>query len=373
MASIRPAIANSVQAPGRIPSLDGWRAIAILLVLGSHTLFTSFFPKALEPWVGWIFDGELGVRIFLVLSGFLISLLLLKETERTGTLSLRRFYLRRIFRIFPIYFAYLAVLAALTLCGLYSDSAGSWIGCLTFTRNMLGRGRSGTIHFWSLAVEEQFYLLWPVMVSALRLWKHRALYLAILLVPIAICPIIRCSFVSDNLGATLSGRILGPRSILVYADSLATGCLGAWLAWKSSARWEWQRRHTLILLACFAALVGGHLLQVAGTGRAIDAVIPTVQAWAILGCIWLGTNEHSLGFGVLNSRPMVTIGVLSYSIYVWHLLFVSHFMGERFDNWPTHDWRIWFIPALILSALSYYFLEVPFMGLRKKFQSETAP
>jgi peptidoglycan/LPS O-acetylase OafA/YrhL len=369
MASVLNPVTVPVLGSRRIPSLDGWRAIAILLVLGSHTIFTSFFPEAAVGWVGWIFDGELGVRIFFVLSGFLISLLLLREAGRTGTISLKRFYLRRIFRIFPIYFAYLAVLASLTFFGFYADSASSWLGCLTFTRNMLGRGNSGTIHFWSLAVEEQFYFFWPTLLGSVRLWKRGSLYVGVLLIPIIICPIIRCFFVSDNLGASLVDRILGPRSILVYADSLATGCLGAWLVSKLPATWEWRRFHSAILLGSISLLIGGHVIQVTTEGRAINAIVPAFQAWSIMGCIWLGTNESSIGFGVLNSRPIVAIGILSYSIYVWHFLFLSHFMGPRFANLPAYDWRVWIVPALVVSSLSYHFLEVPFLRLRKKFQS----
>jgi len=351
-----------------MPSLDGWRAIAILLVLVSHFVFTSSFPHAMDRWVGLFSDGELGVRIFFVLSGFLISLLLPREAERTGTVSLRRFYLRRIFRIFPIYITYLAVLAGLTLLGLYADSASSWLGCLSFTRNMLGRGNSGTIHFWSLAVEEQFYFFWPVLVGAFRLWRNRALYVCLLLVPIVSCPVIRCYFVSNGLGGTIADRILGQRSILIYADSLAIGCLGAWMVSKSPFRWKWRSLHTSAFVASVAVIVGGHFLQTFENGRALDAIIPAAQAWSILACIVLGANERSPGFGILNSRPMVTIGVLSYSIYVWHFMFLSHFMGPRFASWSIDDWRIWVFPALGVSALSYYYLEVPFMALRRRFQ-----
>jgi peptidoglycan/LPS O-acetylase OafA/YrhL len=349
--------------------LDGWRAIAILLVLCSHVVFTNSPPRALVYWAGWFFDGELGVRIFFVLSGFLISLLLLRETAQKGSISLKRFYLRRVFRIFPIYFAYLAVLLVLTLCGLYADSSSSWLGCLTFTRNMLGRGRSGTVHFWSLAVEEQFYVLWPVLLCAFHLWKRRFLYVGILMLPIILCPIIRLYFVSAGLGETLADRILGPRSILVYADSLATGCLGAWMVWRSPPHWEWRRLHTVILMAAVSCIVGGHLLQVSGGGRTINALVPAVQAWSVLACIWLGTHKDFPGFGILNSGPMVTIGVLSYSLYVWHFLFVSYFMGARFESWPTHDWKYWIPCTAAFSALSYYFLEVPFMRLRRKLRS----
>ena len=350
----------------RIPSLDGWRALAILLVLGSHTRYTSLFPEGISLWVQLLFDGELGVRIFFVLSGYLISLLILKETGRTGRISLPSFFLRRIFRIFPVYFAYLGILAVLSVAGLYSDNIGSWLGCLTFTRNMLGRGQSGSAHFWSLAVEEQFYVVWPIMLSCLRLWQRRYAYFLPLLFPIALCPIIRGYLVSGGLGATLIDRLRGPRSILLFADSLAVGCIGAWLLWKSAPLLIWRASHSVIMLISLALLVGGHLLQIYAGTSLTTALVPSFQAWGVMGCLWLGTNPQSPGYKFLNSVIISKIGILSYSLYVWHFLFVSEFMGPNFKYWPTHDWRLWLLPAVVLSALSYNYLEIPFVKIRRK-------
>jgi peptidoglycan/LPS O-acetylase OafA/YrhL len=363
---------NPVPADGRVPSLDGWRAVAIALVLLSHMAFASNFPEQSLGWTEWVFDGGLGVRIFFVLSGFLITLLMLREAKATGTVSLRRFYLRRVLRIFPVYFAYLAVLAAFTLLGLYSDSASSWIGCLTFTRNMLGRGRSGSIHFWTLAVEEQFYILWPILLCRLRLWKRGGLFVGLLLIPVVLCPLARGFFVSDQLGATLTGRLLGPRSILLFADSLAVGCIGAWWAARLPCGGGWTGFHGFILALCVALIVGGRWVEIALSGNASAALVPAVQAWAVLGCLWLGASARSPGYRFLNSKPWATLGVLSYSIYVWHFLFLSYFMGPRFVSWPTDDWRVWILPSVAVSALSYYFLEIPVMGLRRKLQTRDA-
>ena len=89
----------------------------------------------------------------------------MQEAGLTGSISLTRFYIRRALRILPIYVTYLLVLALLTAFGLYHDSPSSWLGALTFTRNMIGQGRSATVQLWSLAVEEQFYLLWPILLG----------------------------------------------------------------------------------------------------------------------------------------------------------------------------------------------------------------
>src|SRR6266487_308412 len=106
---------------GQIPSLNGWRAIAILLVILDHSVYTVGFPEAHIPMWGWVVlqQGNLGVRIFFVLSGFLITHLLLQEAERRDSISLKNFFIRRGLRILPVYFVYLGVFAFLLNFGLY--------------------------------------------------------------------------------------------------------------------------------------------------------------------------------------------------------------------------------------------------------------
>lgn len=309
-----------------------------------------------------------------MLSGFLISLLLLREAEAHGKVSLGNFFMRRIFRIFPIYFVYLAVLGAIALCGFYQDSISSWVGCLTFSRNMLGRGDSATVHFWSLAVEEQFYLIWPFIFCGLRLWKRDRLYLSLLAIPILICPIVRSIWISADHGASLINRLLGPRSLLIYADSLAVGCIGAWLACRVPSFKAWGSRHQLIYILALLIVIFTRYFQIhqaVFSKTLIDALVPSIQAWAILLCIWLSASRSSLSYSLLNSNLMVKLGLLSYSIYVWHFLFLSHFMGARSEAWFIYDWRVWIVPSLILSMASYKYLEMPMMKWRSKFRVES--
>jgi peptidoglycan/LPS O-acetylase OafA/YrhL len=363
-------VSSSNPTQGKIPSLDGWRALAVILVLVYHAMFASYYPYSKLAWTLVIFDGELGVRIFYVLSGFLISLLLLREGDKNGSISLRRFYLRRIFRIFPIYFAYLAVLGVLSAAGLYSDSLSAWVGCLTFTRNMVGHSPpSATSHFWSLAVEEQFYIIWPVLVYTLRLWKRGSLYVGLLLVPIFVCPVIRCFFISHGILTNFVERIFSPDSILAYADSLAVGCLGAWIVHRATGAGKWIKSHSSGMFICFAVIVGGRWLQVSFGGHAVESLVPAFQAWGIMGCLSLSTKGGSPGYLFLNSKPMATLGVLSYSIYVWHPLFLSGMMGPAFLDLTVYNWKFWIFPALGVGAFSYYCFELPLIGLRRKFRS----
>jgi len=369
---LKPALfPNAIPPSGRIPSFDGWRAIAILLVLGDHMVYTSFFPQDRLGWISYIGSGDLGVRIFFVLSGFLITFLLIGEADRNGRVSLSSFYARRALRIFPVYFAYLAVLGGLAVAGLYHDVAGSWVGCLTFTRNMVGRGDSATVHFWSLAVEEQFYLIWPILFGCLCLWKRKGVYLGVLVCLIVLCPFLRTFWMSSEHGATLLDRILGPRSILMYADSLAVGCIGAWLARRLPTGGPWKTSCNLWLLAALGVIVYTRYLEITLPGtftHVVKGLVPSLQAWAILAALWLSAHPSAFTYRALNWKPVVWIGLLSYSIYIWHFLFVSYFMGPAFHDLPTHRWNVWVLPAIALAALSYYGLEMPLVSLRKHFR-----
>jgi peptidoglycan/LPS O-acetylase OafA/YrhL len=142
----------------RIPSLDGLRALSIALVLAGHSI-----PNAQWDWFLWkVFgNGDLGVSIFFVISGFLITSLLLKEHAEAGEISPSSFYLRRAFRILPPFYAFLVVLLALKRFGVLELSLRGWTEAVTFLRDYLSADDWWTIHIWSLSVEEQFYLLWP--------------------------------------------------------------------------------------------------------------------------------------------------------------------------------------------------------------------
>ncbi len=158
---------RSLTPKSYLPTLDGWRAIAILGVMIAHAANSVFCPEGSLPnawWYAVIRRGGLGVDIFFGISGFLICSRLLQEHRQNGQIGLRSFYIRRIFRILPASFAYLAVVGLLTLAGFSLTTPIMWWSCVGFFRNYLplpGPDGHYTGHFWSLAVEEHFYLLWP--------------------------------------------------------------------------------------------------------------------------------------------------------------------------------------------------------------------
>jgi peptidoglycan/LPS O-acetylase OafA/YrhL len=358
----------------RLPSLDGWRCVAIALVIVSHWPYARGFPAS-----SWnerlVRSGDLGVRVFFVISGLLITYLLLTEGDRRGRPSLQAFYLRRVLRIFPVYFLYIAVLAALTAIGLYSDAWSSWIGTLTFTRNIVGRGNSVTVHYWSLAVEEQFYFVWPLMLVLFGLWRRPRLAAGVLLLPLLLCPVVRAGLIQTRWPNPSVVRALGTFSIARYADSLAIGALAAFV-YRASA----ERVHEFASRTVLAAALTVFIVITAFDGSLpnwLDVWTPTIQGLAV-ACAILVTIERSSGgvYWFLNTRPITWIGTLSYSVYVWQQLFLGHFAGPRLAALPMYDWRMWWLTALVCACISYCTVERPILKVRDRLRDrlfETTP
>lgn len=312
----------------------------------------------------WHGLGNLGVRIFFTLSGFLITWLLLDEHKRNAHISLRAFYVRRFFRIFPVYYIYIGVLAVFQLAGLYADAGTTWFGSLTFTRNIIGQGDSATGHLWSLAVEEQFYLVWPTLLVMLSLPERQRMACMVLGIVIVSAIITRPITCHD---AGLTCRILlHPNSALRYADCLAIGSLGAFL--RSNWRPPSARIAQMIAPGAALALAVSSLF-----GPALDpwkeTILIDAQAWlTIVAMISSAELERGLWFALLNSRPVVFIGVLSYSLYIWHLIFLRNYVGPEFPLGVFGDWKIWWLAAIIIATLSYYALERPILNLAKHWK-----
>ena len=350
----------------RLPSLDGWRCVAIALVIVSHWPYTRGFPAS--PWSERLIrSGDLGVRVFFVISGLLITYLLLTEADRRGHPSLQAFYLRRVLRIFPVYFLYIAVLAVLTAIGFYSDAWSSWIGTLTFTRNIVGRGNSVTVHYWSLAVEEQFYFFWPLTLVLFSLWRRPRLAAGLLLLPLLLCPVVRAGLLQTRWPNPWVVRALGTFSIARYADSLAIGALAAFVYRANAERVRDIASRTVLTVALTVFIV-----ITAVDGKLpywLDVWAPTVQGLAVVCAILVTITRSSGGvYWFLNARPIAWIGTLSYSVYVWQQLFLGHFAGPRLAAFPLYDWRIWWLTALACACTSYYTVERPILTVRDRLR-----
>lgn len=345
----------------RIPSLDGLRAISIGLVLALHMSdSTNFVPYS---WVEPFNPGHTGVWVFFVISGFLITSLLLNELRTTGRIDLKEFYFRRTLRIFPPMYAYIAVLAVLSSLAVIELQAGDLLRALTYTVNYHNVGGSWFVaHLWSLSVEEQFYLLWPAVLCFGGRQKAMKAALAVVLG----APVIRFLLWV----AVPEYRINIGHTFETVADALAMGCL---LAGFRDELWQrgWYRRlltsRWFALMPFFAA--GMYMLYV--RPRFSVLIAEPLGNLAVALCIdWaVRFPERAVG-RFLNWRPLIAVGVLSYSLYVWQQLFLQQYRqpGQWWATFPVS-----LLLALITAVASYFLIEQPALRLRHLLSRRRAP
>ncbi len=357
--------------PRRISGLDGLRAVSILLVLLGHAGETLPVHTAwTDTLVLFLGNSRGGVLTFFVISGYLITYLLRRELEGRGRVSLRGFYLRRVLRIFPAFYTYLLVIAALALAGLVTMRASELLSAGTFTLNYwlvlpfdtdTSSGYWFIGHFWTLALEEQFYLLWPL--SLVLLGLRRARWVAVAL--IALTPALRLVTyllwpdLRENIGTMLH----------TSSDSLMIGCLLALLQGEG-----WFETRVKVLVSAGTAAVAALFLFVVSPvlaerfgGMYVLPVGTTLDAFAI-GLILLYLTRHpaSAVGKVLNARPVVFVGVLSYSLYLWQQLFLTPLNRTVFGVFPLN-----LAACFVVAWLSYRLIEKPFLRLRDRQRLRT--
>jgi peptidoglycan/LPS O-acetylase OafA/YrhL len=157
----------------------------------------------------------------------------------------------------------------------------------------------------------------------------------------------------------------------MYADSLVVGCLAAFLVLRAARVPAWLGTPILSAVA-FAVIAGACWLQHSPAPMWLVALVPGVQAIAIMFLIWsTAFRPPGVLSRLLNLRPIAWVGTLSYSIYVWQFLFLSHFV-PRFTGAWTHDWKRWVIGVFVVASMSYYGLEKPMLRLKHRFSSPGA-
>jgi peptidoglycan/LPS O-acetylase OafA/YrhL len=290
-----------------------------------------------------------------VISGFLITSLLLSEQAKRGRVSLKAFYARRSLRIFPAAYAYLSVVAILSLTSIISISGSDFWHAATYTINYLPDPAWYVGHLWSLAVEEQFYLLWPL--AFVTLGPRRATWAAagfILLAPVA-----RLSNRLFLIGTPYHDLEMFP----MVADSLAMGCLLARLRdWLETQDWYlklFRPTFSLLLLALVLVtnrLMGHTLVSVFGTSIVNIGLAILIHRSVYQSHDWVGQ--------ALNWKPLAMVGVLSYSLYLWQQLFLNRHSSAWVNAFPQN-----LLFAVAASLVSYLLLEKPLLQLRHRFRS----
>lgn len=345
----------------RIPSLDGIRAVSITIVVLSHIWYSFGYPDK------FYLTGNLGVRIFFIISGFLITSILINELKENSEINLKKFYLRRTFRIFPAYYFYiLVILAFSSVFNLFSST--SFLISLTYSTNYFFTQVPRELeHFWSLAIEEQFYLIFPGILVFFGLKDFKKVLLALLF----FSPCLRyLNTVYSTAAPELQFLRIG-WNFHTNIDVLAIGCLLA--IWRDSLHLNkfYQKflsfRPTPLILTFIIILLGyfseRNLILFYTVGL-------TLMNLSIAICIdYLISNPQSIPGKMLNLRPVKFIGVLSYSIYLWQQPFMFYSENRFWTHFPFN-----FILLILCSLFSYYFIEKTFLKYRlnieKKFFTE---
>jgi len=337
------------------PTLDGWRAIAILGVIVCHaaSALEVHNPRALRITE----TGAKGVDLFFAISGFLITSRLLDEFRSTGRIHLGAFYVRRAFRILPPFLAYITVILIGAALGGWVLSMADIITSLTLTRNYLAPFDDGswyTGHLWSLSVEEHFYLLWPALLILCRpRWGGMVAFaLAILVVIWAIV----------EFRLQLLQRVLPDAGYYVRTDI----CLGKLLFAAAAAVFLDQQPALArrIFPPWSATLIVFVLLAVIAIRPPLSIHLESVLFAALISATVV--NPRTILGNALEFAPMRWIGKVSYSLYLWQQFFLPESPVLEIQRFP------WCFPGMIVAAVgSYFLIEQPMIGLGRRLLSRT--
>lgn len=351
---------GSLAAPTTAPTarrrdIQGLRAIAALMVVAYH------FGAS------WLEGGNLGVDIFFVVSGFVITNSLIHERDRANTISLRGFYSRRVRRIVPASVAVLVTVtvasAALNTHRVFQSVAADIRAAVFLFANVRTAHAAipyfekyhlytPTGHYWSLSIEEQFYLLWPAIFLAIWKASGRERFAR---VAVAFLIAVVVAAYAFSIIATPENRNAAYFSSFIRAGELALGCVLAF-----AKPWFGERatvRATLSWAGMAAMILPAFLLPNQHDVPGWIIILPTVGA--ALAILYGRDEDRFTASAVLGIGPLVAIGAMSYSLYLWHApLWV--FVVNRLGHPPAAGWcAVMIVASLVLAALSYRIIELP--------------
>ncbi len=340
----------------KIASLDGLRGVSIALVMLAHIRHTRGWPVILSSPL--LDHGILGVRVFFVISGFLITRLIAQEVERTGSLSVRLFLIRRALRILPAFYVYFAFVAIATSLHWLEIPRSNLLAAASYSINyVVVNGRWETGHLWSLAVEEQFYLLWPWIICMLGMaYALRMAGLLAVTAPFGLLIL----FLRGS-----SHYMLATNTFPFVFDAIAAGCV-------LGGTWDTVRADTRVSRA-LSSRVGGLVPPAVLALDCLDHHSVAYHAGAQLA-ITIGICYAVARYvqrpdlpaaRVLNSRPLSATGKLSYSLYLWQQPFLDPYYHTLLQTVPVN------IPAAFgCAALSYHLVERPLNRFRRRYRAD---
>ncbi|KKB64717.1 hypothetical protein WM40_04865 [Robbsia andropogonis] len=355
------APAKVASAGSRIPSLDGLRAISICLVLIGHFMGTVHADGSLIRLFTRLFGNDgFGVLVFFVISGFLITRLLIAEDDR-GHVSMSDFYRRRFFRIAPVALLYIAVVAILRIADVIDITWASLLRGLFFLKDYdslfadarLKAGNWFVGHMWSLSIEEQFYLIWPFIFLALN--RRHAKWFA--LAVIVTGPFIRVAQYAafDHL------HLFVYFMLHTRMDSLMMGCFIAlcyhetWFERALETAFRWRLP---IVAIVYAFLISPFITAYLGGKYQLTVGWSLENLCVAMMLLWVVRRPETPLGRFLNLRWIAGLGALSYSLYIWQQMFLTP---------NNHTWSgqapINLIVVFIVALCSYHGFEKPMIRL----------
>lgn len=350
-----PCSYETYRDAGFFSSLDGLRCLSILAVIWIHTGIRIEGLNLTQ-------QGHLGVDLFFAISGFLITTLLLREREQWGQISLKAFYIRRSLRIFPLYYTVIVLyVIAVWAVGPTTFAGREFFAnlpyFLTYTSNWFVHldGRVIFYFAWSLATEEQFYLVWPVVEKLLRGWRAVGLIIVLLIVRALVGT------------AVTSGRLpddhLGVVILLSIHPAILGGVVMAHVL---------HDRRTFELVRPVLGARWTAPLMLAGLVTAVELALPHGYIWVLM-VLLVGSVviRESNGLGpLLRWRPIAHIGLVSYGIYLMHMLSYNAVKQVLSTIGLEYAW-LWFpatvVAATFVATISYRYYESWFLRLKNRF------
>lgn len=327
----------------RVPALDGLRALAVALVVFDHLS-------------GWFVGGGVGVGIFFVLSGFLITSLLVEESERSGTIRLGRFYLRRSLRLYPPLLAMLAVTAAFM-----HPTAEQVIAPSTYSTNLLdwfGYAPGVYGQTWSLGLEEQFYLLWPLLLPVVLGVTRRtsASVLVVLAIAAHVCGQIGFAFglPAHNPLATYNPIWQGGAIMIGCALALAT----------RGGTWKPSHPRLLVVAGVSVCLAAAIVESISLRYGFLIGILPELASAGLI----IGLIHTQQGVARMFAWPLVVwAGRRSYAIYLWHFPLIRYAYSH---GWGGRGAVAMVFVTVAAAELSWRLIEAPIARLKTR-QAQT--
>ena len=340
-----------------IKGFDALRAVSIILVLITHLGLSdnvSNTPFVMDR-LWFIISGDTGVQIFFTLSGFLITLILLKEKKDSGSIKFSRFYLKRFLRLLPPLLVLYPLIFISMLNGWIVESfTGLWYSIL-YIYNFVPNDEytSELIHTWSLAVEEQFYFAWPFVLAFIRNEKIiRAITVLIILTSGILLFLIP--------GFEMAKHYRMERWFLPAVAPIMIGSLSAiFYAANQDRVVEKLKSNGVVLILCLALFISPLFLP-----KDILMISPVVQAFGIaLLLLWITSNQSSIFVNLLDNRPMNYIGRISYGLYVYQGYFLGTSPGGNID---VQQYPLNIILVFAVAILSYELIEKPVLRFKNR-------